>query len=87
MFMMEQEQRAELERLFDSDRYKNIVRPYSVDQVLKFRPVVPRSYAAGHQAVKLWKLLKENVKNKKASFTFGALDPVQVRTFTMDGKC
>jgi isocitrate lyase len=38
----------------------------------------PQTYAADGQAKKMWKLLQEHKKNGTCSWTFGALDPVQV---------
>lgn len=38
----------------------------------------PQTYAADGQAKKMWKILTENQKKGTTSWTFGALDPVQV---------
>lgn len=79
----EQRQRAEIKQLFESERFKHTVRPYGVEDVLKFRAVVPRVYPANYQSDKLYKLLRDLQSKKQASFTFGALDPVQVSQITI----
>lgn len=69
---------VELEQWMSSERFAEVERPYDAQKVLSFRPPVPRKYPAEYQSKKLWKLLRELQSQKKASFTFGALDPVQV---------
>ena len=46
--------------------------------VVSKRGTILQSHASDIQAKKLWKLLKEHQRNKTASHTYGALDPVQV---------
>ncbi|TPX64458.1 isocitrate lyase [Spizellomyces sp. 'palustris'] len=80
---------AEEQRLFEqevkdikswwqSDRFRLIRRPYTAEDVAKKRGTVKQQFASDIQAKKLWKLLQEHKANKTASFTYGALDPVQV---------
>jgi isocitrate lyase len=76
---VENAQREHLKEMMGSERFKFTTRPYTVDDVLKFHQVIPRVYPATYQAKKLYALLKTFQKQKKASFTFGALDPVQVK--------
>lgn len=76
---VENGQREALKEMMGSERFRLTSRPYTVDDVVKFHPVVPRVYPATYQAKKLYSLLRTLQKQKKASFTFGALDPVQVR--------
>eukprot|EP01117_Protostelium_nocturnum_P009541 TRINITY_DN3404_c0_g1_i1.p1 TRINITY_DN3404_c0_g1~~TRINITY_DN3404_c0_g1_i1.p1 ORF type:complete len:586 (-),score=143.23 TRINITY_DN3404_c0_g1_i1:191-1717(-) len=68
----------EVDQYLQSERFTGIIRPYAGDKVVQFRPPVPRKYASEYMSKKLWKLLKDLQSQKKASFTFGALDPVQV---------
>jgi isocitrate lyase len=42
------------------------------------RGTLPLSYPSDSQAKKLWKLLQAHKAKGTASFTYGALDPVQV---------
>ncbi|KAI8822402.1 isocitrate lyase [Fimicolochytrium jonesii] len=80
---------AEEQRVFDAEvksikawweneRFRLVKRPYSAEDVAKKRGTLPISYPSGDQAKKLWKLLQNHKANKTASFTYGALDPVQV---------
>jgi len=69
---------GEVDGFINSDRFAGIIRPYAGQKVVQFRPPVPRRYASEYMSKKLWRLLKEMQAQKKASFTFGALDPVQV---------
>jgi len=69
---------GEVDAFINSERFAGIIRPYNGHKVVQFRPPVPRRYASDYMSRKLWKLLKELQGQKKASFTFGALDPVQV---------
>ena len=75
---VENAQRDQLKRMMESDRFRLTTRPYSIEDVLKFQAVIPRVYPAGYQANKLYDMLRTFQKQGKASFTFGALDPVQV---------
>jgi isocitrate lyase len=68
----------QLEAWMKSGRFAETTRPYSARDVLPLRPVVHRTYISEHQAKKLHTLLKDLSANGNASFTFGALDPVQV---------
>ena len=46
--------------------------------VVSKRGTIPEEYPSNVQAKKLWGILMKHKKNKTASFTYGALDPVQV---------
>lgn len=69
---------AEVERWWTSPRFVNTLRPYSAHEVVRLRDSLPKHYASGDQAKKLWSVLKGHQANKTCSRTFGALDPVQV---------
>ena len=69
---------AQLKNWWSTERFATIKRPYSAEQVVQLRGTFRQEYASNHQAKKLWRLLKNHKKNGTASFTFGALDPVQV---------
>ncbi|KAI8622520.1 isocitrate lyase [Chytriomyces sp. MP71] len=87
--LLNQQQLAQEQQLLDSQitaikgkwaqpRFANIVRPYSAFDVAVKRGTLPQDYASNTQAKKLWAALKTHHKNKTASRTYGALDPVQV---------
>lgn len=46
--------------------------------VVSKRGTIPETFASDAQAKKLWALLQTHKQNKTASFTYGALDPIQV---------
>jgi isocitrate lyase len=52
--------------------------PIQMKSVVSKRGTLKQSYASNVQAKKLWGLLQTHKANKTASFTYGALDPVQV---------
>ena len=68
----------EIEKFFNSSRFKNIKRDYSTNDVFNLTSSVQNKYASNIQSKKLYKLLLENKLNNKTSYTFGSLDPVQV---------
>lgn len=61
-----------------SERFKELKRPYTADEVVSLRGTFRQEHPSNAQAKKLWKLLKEHQQRKTTSITFGALDPVQV---------
>lgn len=68
-----------LQAWMNSPRYAGTTRPYTPAEVLPLTPLLPpNSAASNHQAHKLYTMLKELQRTGGASFTFGALDPVQV---------
>ncbi|KAG0244617.1 Isocitrate lyase, partial [Actinomortierella wolfii] len=73
-----QEEVAKVKQWWASERFSLITRPYSAESVVSKRGTIEQDYASNTQAKKLWKLLKNHQKNKTASHTFGALDPIQV---------
>ncbi|KAF9977519.1 isocitrate lyase 1 [Actinomortierella ambigua] len=73
-----QEEVAKVKKWWASERFSLITRPYSAESVVQKRGTIEQDYASNTQAKKLWKLLKNHQKNKTASHTFGALDPIQV---------
>ena len=75
---MFQEDVAAVDKWFKSDRFKLVKRPYSAEHVVGLRGNLMQTYASDQQAKKMWKLLSENQRNQTTSWTFGALDPVQV---------
>ncbi|KAI8585922.1 isocitrate lyase [Geranomyces variabilis] len=80
---------AEEQRRFDAevaavkawwshDRFKLVKRPYTAEDVVKKRGTISPEYPSATQAKKLWSLLQAHKANRTASFTYGALDPIQV---------
>lgn len=84
MDSLENEQRwfenevASVKKWWNTERFADIKREYSAGQVVRLRGTFRQEYASNKLAKKLWTLLKNHQKNKTASHTFGALDPIQV---------
>lgn len=72
------EQLAAAKQFVESERFQDVVRPYSVEDVVALSPEVPRTYAAAFQARKAWTMFQKLRLEGECSWTFGALDPVQV---------
>tara|TARA_Y100000389_G_scaffold196556_1_gene229676 strand:- start:6585 stop:8051 length:1467 start_codon:yes stop_codon:yes gene_type:complete len=51
---------------------------YDVSKLDKFYPLIKQYYPSSTNALKLRKILNENVKNKKTSITYGCTDPCAV---------
>lgn len=60
-----------------SERFSRINRTYDATHVYKLQPEIIPSYPSKFLSEKLWTILNENKRSKKASVTFGILDPVQ----------
>lgn len=64
---------------FSSERFSTSERPYTAEHVLKLQSPIPNKGApSNHQAEKLYAMLRALQARGEVSFTFGALDPVQV---------
>ena len=72
------QQVAEVKQWWKKDRFRLVTRPYSAEEVVSKRGTIVETYQSDIQAKKLWALLVAHKQNKTASFTYGALDPVQV---------
>ncbi|KAG5357963.1 Isocitrate lyase [Yarrowia sp. B02] len=68
----------EIKKWWSSPRWKHTKRVYSPEDIASRRGTIKVPQASSQQADKLFKLLQEHEKNHTASFTYGALDPVQV---------
>uniref|UniRef100_A0A7S2QTU3 Isocitrate lyase n=1 Tax=Norrisiella sphaerica TaxID=552664 RepID=A0A7S2QTU3_9EUKA len=73
-----QDEVRKMEGFMCSERFKHTQRPYTAKDVCALRPTDACVYPGHHSSRKLWKLLTKLKKDKSFSFTFGALDPVQV---------
>lgn len=73
-----QEEVKRIEQWWASPRFKNTKRIYTAADIARKRGTLNPEFPSSVQARKLFALLEEHHKNKTASFTFGALDPVQV---------
>ncbi|CAH1766295.1 12849_t:CDS:1, partial [Entrophospora sp. SA101] len=69
---------SEVERWWKSERFAHVKRPYSAKEIVSKRGLLRQQYPSDTQAKKLWCLLNSHQKNKTATHTFGALDPIQV---------
>ncbi|KAK4776916.1 hypothetical protein SAY86_005604 [Trapa natans] len=81
--IMEEEERfedevAEVQAWWNSERFKLTRRPYTARDVVSLRGNLRQSYGSNEMARKLWRTLKNHQANGTASRTFGALDPIQV---------
>ncbi|KXS18640.1 isocitrate lyase and phosphorylmutase [Gonapodya prolifera JEL478] len=67
-----------VKKWWSSERFKNLKRPYSAEEVVSKRGTLPQSYPSNDMAKKLWKLMTKHQAEKTTSHTFGALDTIQV---------
>lgn len=63
---------------FNDQRFKNIKRPYDYKECFKFLSPFPVNYKSTYLSDDLYELLRDKFMKKQVSFTYGALDPVQV---------
>ncbi len=64
---------------FYSDRFAGVSRPYEPEEIFGFIQEVPsRGVRSDYMARKLYNMLRVLYERREASYTFGALDPVQV---------
>ncbi|TPX34290.1 isocitrate lyase [Synchytrium microbalum] len=81
---LEEEQRIydleiqQVEKWWTSARFNKVTRPYSAADVVQKRGTLKQTYPSDQMAKKLWTMLEKNKDAKTATFTYGALDPVQV---------
>lgn len=73
-----QDQVAELTKWWSQPRWKKTKRIYTAEEIAAKRGSLKIEYPSSNQAQKLYKLIEQHDKDKTVSFTFGALDPVQV---------
>ncbi|CAN6665479.1 isocitrate lyase [Trichomonascus vanleenenianus] len=73
-----QQQVAKLKAWWSEPRWKRTKRVYPAEDIAKKRGTLDIQHPSSVQADKLYQLLQEHDRNKTASFTYGALDPVQV---------
>lgn len=73
-----QKEVQELKAWWAQPRWNQTKRVYTAEDIARKRGTIKVPHASSQQADKLFKLLQEHDKNKTASFTYGALDPVQV---------
>jgi isocitrate lyase len=71
-------QEKEVEKWWNEPRFKGTTRPYAAKAVVALRGTFMQNYPSDSQAKKLWRILSDKFRLKEASFTFGALDPIQV---------
>lgn len=73
--------KAEVEAInkwWENPRFKNVVRPYSAEEVARFRSPLSPSYSSNLLAKKAWVMFEQLAEKREYSHTFGCLDPVQV---------
>lgn len=73
-----QDQVKEIEQWWKQPRWAKTKRIYTAEAIAKKRGTLKIDYPSSNQAKKMFKALQEHDKNKTASFTFGALDPIHV---------
>ena len=71
-------QLGELKGWLSQPRFKDVTRPYTAEDVLPLRSLVPVVYPSVFSSTKAWQLFEELQAKREFSHTFGALDPVQV---------
>jgi len=73
-----EEEIARVQAFFDRPRFKNTKRLYSAQEVAALRASEMLVLPGHHSSRKLWRMLQGFKENGGFSFTFGALDTVQV---------
>lgn len=73
-----QDQVAEIKQWWSQPRWSKTKRIYTAEEIASKRGTLKIEYPSSDQAKKLYGVITEHDKSKTASFTFGALDPVQV---------
>ncbi|GME71128.1 unnamed protein product [Ambrosiozyma monospora] len=73
-----QEEVKAIEKWWSEPRWADVKRVYSAEEIAKRRSTIKNPNASDALAKKAFKLFQEHDKNKTASFTFGALDPIHV---------
>ncbi|CUM67796.1 uncharacterized protein PRCAT00005502001 [Priceomyces carsonii] len=73
-----QQQVRDIKKWWSEPRWRKTKRIYQAEDIASKRGTLKIEYPSSNQAKKLYKLLEEHDKNKTVSFTFGALDPIQV---------
>ncbi|KAJ3281390.1 isocitrate lyase 1 [Borealophlyctis nickersoniae] len=68
----------EVKNWWKSDRFRLVKRPYTAEDVVSKRGNLEIQYPSNTQAKKFWKLVQKNKAAKTATYTYGALDPVQI---------
>lgn len=68
----------ELKEWWAQPRWSQTKRVYPAEDIASKRGTIKIAHASSQQADKLFKILEERDRTKTASFTYGALDPVQV---------
>lgn len=77
----EEQFRREVEatkKWWSQPRWRKTKRIYPAEEIVAKRGTIKLNLPSGQQSDKLYALLENHWKNKTASFTYGALDPVQV---------
>lgn len=75
--LLEQEIES-IKKWWSTPRFANTLRPYSAEEVARFRSPLPQTYASDIMAKKAWSMFERLQKVGGFSHTFGCLDPVQV---------
>lgn len=73
-----QKEVASVKQWWSQPRWKRTKRVYSAEAIVSKRGTLPINFPSSVQADKLYKILEERAATNTASFTYGALDPVQV---------
>lgn len=69
---------ADIKKWWSQPRWSKTKRIYTAEDIALKRGTLKIEYPSSDQAKKLYNLIEEHDKAKSVSFTFGALDPVQV---------
>ncbi|KAI8368268.1 isocitrate lyase [Radiomyces spectabilis] len=68
----------EVKKWWASPRFAHVKRPYTAESVVSKRGTFKQTYASSAQAKKMWDLITKNKATGETTWTFGALDPVQI---------
>lgn len=79
---------AEIKEWWAKDHKKHLTRPYSAEEVAKFRNSIKTDYFSSIQARKLWKMLNEQVEKEEPVMTVGCVEPLLAAQMSKSGlKC
>lgn len=73
-----EEQVKDVKAWWATDRYKDIRRPYSAEDVVSKRGTLQQSYPSSITARKLWNLIQERGSQGQPIHVMGSIDPVQM---------
>lgn len=82
-----QKEVAEMKQWMSRERFRYTERPFTAEDVVRFRGTITYPPASSYTSQKMYNLCRERFNNRKYVHTFGALDPVQVAQMAKYLEC